>query len=74
MQFQQISRNTSIHCLETEEVIMAILTDRELRTMLFAVLDLERKNARSMEKSDPKMSDEIQKLITDYAKQHVEEQ
>lgn len=43
--------------------------DNILRTLTFEVLHLERKNLRSKAKSDQKMSEEIQKVIVEYARQ-----
>lgn len=39
-----------------------------LQDMAFQVLHMERKNLRSKAKSDQKMSEELQKVIVDYAK------
>lgn len=43
--------------------------DNILRTLTLEVLHLERKNLRSKAKTDQKMSEEIQKVIVDYARQ-----
>lgn len=40
-----------------------------LRTLTFEVLHMERKNLRSKAKTDQKMSEEIQKVIVEYARQ-----
>lgn len=39
-----------------------------LQEMMFQVLYVERKNLRSRAKSDQKMSEELQKIVVDYAK------
>lgn len=39
-----------------------------LRTLTFEVLHMERKNLRSKAKTDQKMSEEIQKVIVEYAR------
>lgn len=39
-----------------------------LQEMAFQVLYIERKNLRSRAKTDQKMSEELQKVIVDYAK------
>lgn len=43
--------------------------ERLLRTLTFEVLHMERKNLRSKAKTDQKMSEEIQKVIVEYARQ-----
>lgn len=40
-----------------------------LRTLTFEVLHMERKNLRSKANTDQKMSEEIQKVIVEYARQ-----
>lgn len=40
-----------------------------LRTLTFEILHKERKNLRSKAKTDQKMSEEIQKIIVEYARQ-----
>ncbi|MGN0290832.1 MAG: hypothetical protein ACI4C5_02790 [Lachnospiraceae bacterium] len=40
-----------------------------LRTLTFEILHMERKNLRSKAKTDQKMSEEIQKVIVEYARQ-----
>lgn len=40
-----------------------------LRTLAFEILHKERKNLRSKAKTDQKMSEEIQKIIVEYARQ-----
>ena len=50
---------------------MAQLTDKQPKDLIFNILMVERKNARSREKSDVKMSEEIQKMIVDYSKNMV---
>ena len=45
---------------KTKEEILKVLT--------FEVLHMERKNLRSKAKTDQKMSEEIQKVIVDYAR------
>ena len=44
------------------------LDAKQLQELIFSILMIERKNARSREKSDSKMSEEIQKIIVDYSK------
>lgn len=41
-----------------------------LQEMMFQVLYIERKNLRSRAKSDQKMSEELQKIVVDYAKRN----
>ncbi len=43
--------------------------DNILRTLTFEVLHMERKNLRSKAKTDQRMSEEIQKVIVEYARQ-----
>ena len=45
-----------------------ILSHQQLQQLMLNVIYIERKNARSMEKTDIKMSEEIQKMITDYSR------
>lgn len=42
--------------------------DSILRTLTFEVLHMERKNLRSKAKTDQRMSEEIQKVIVEYAR------
>ncbi|MCI8327164.1 MAG: hypothetical protein HFI37_05235 [Lachnospiraceae bacterium] len=43
--------------------------ERMLQTLTFEILHMERKNLRSKSKTDQKMSEEIQKVIVEYARQ-----
>ncbi len=47
---------------------MKEISKKLLQEMAFQVLYMERKNLRSQVKSDQKMSEELQKVIVDYAK------
>ena len=43
--------------------------ERMLQMLTFEILHMERKNLRSKSKTDQKMSEEIQKVIVEYARQ-----
>ncbi|MCI9492128.1 MAG: hypothetical protein HFH42_03215 [Lachnospiraceae bacterium] len=47
---------------------MEEISKQLLQDMTFQVLHMERKNLRSKAKNDQKMSEELQKVIVDYAK------
>lgn len=47
---------------------MVEISEDKLCEIIFYILHLERKNLRSRAKSDQRMSEEIQKLISEYAK------
>jgi hypothetical protein len=51
-----------------EDIMADELDAKQLQELIFSILMIERKNARSREKSDSKMSEEIQKIIVDYSK------
>lgn len=48
---------------------MAEITEEKMRTMIFEILNMERKNLRTKAKSDNKMSEEIAKVIMAYTKE-----
>lgn len=47
---------------------MAEMSENTLRTIIFEILNKERKNLRSKAKTDQKMAEEIAKIIIDYSK------
>lgn len=47
---------------------MAEIGEDTLREMIFCILHMERKNLRSGARTDQRMSEEIQKVIKEYAK------
>lgn len=47
---------------------MVEISEDKLCEIIFHILYLERKNLRSRAKSDQRMSEEIQKLVSEYAK------
>ncbi len=47
---------------------MAQLPEEKMRTIIFEILNMERKNLRSKAKTDQRMAEEIQKVIIDYSK------
>ena len=47
---------------------MAQLAEEKMRTIIFEILNMERKNLRSKAKTDQRMAEEIQKVIIDYSK------
>lgn len=47
---------------------MAKLSEDKMRTMIFEILNMERKNLRSKAKTDQRMAEEIQKVIKEYSK------
>ncbi len=47
---------------------MLKISEDTMRQMLFEVLYMERKNLRSRAKTEQRMSEEIQKMLIEYAK------
>lgn len=47
---------------------MSEINENKLRTIIFEILSMERKNLRSKAKTDQKMAEEIGKVIIDYSK------
>ncbi len=48
---------------------MAEISEEKLRAIIFEILSMERKNLRSKAKTDQRMSEEIQRIIMEYARQ-----
>ena len=48
---------------------MQQLSEEKMRMVIFEILNMERKNLRSKAKTDQRMSEEIQKVIIEYARQ-----
>ena len=48
---------------------MAEISEEKLRAIIFEILNMERKNLRSKAKTDQRMSEEIQRIIMEYARQ-----
>lgn len=48
---------------------MAEISEEKLRAIIFEILNLERKNLRSKAKTDQRMSEEIQRIIAEHARQ-----
>lgn len=48
---------------------MQELSEEKMRMVIFEILNMERKNLRSKAKTDQRMSEEIQKVIIEYARQ-----
>ncbi|MBO5523530.1 MAG: hypothetical protein J5986_07640 [Roseburia sp.] len=47
---------------------MKTIDENILRQMILEVLHIERKNLRSKAKTDQRMAEELEKIITDYAR------
>lgn len=47
---------------------MQKLNENTLRTIIFEILNMERKNLRSRKKTDQRMAEELGKVIVDYSK------
>lgn len=53
---------------EREETDMEKNRDSMMQTLKFEVLHMEKKNLRSKAKTDQRMSEELQKIIKEYAR------